>query len=48
MSEELKAAVVQAIKAGQPVFFGCNVGQFLSSAKDVGIMDMAYHQYEVS
>jgi len=46
-SDELKTAVVRAIKAGQPVFFGCDVGQFSSSMKDVGIMDTAYHQYEV-
>ncbi|KAF9222533.1 peptidase C1B, bleomycin hydrolase [Gyrodon lividus] len=46
VSDELKAAVVRTIKAGQPVFFGCDVGQFSSSAKDVGIMDTAYHQYE--
>ncbi|KAF8135717.1 peptidase C1B bleomycin hydrolase [Boletus edulis] len=45
-SGELKAAVVRTIKAGQPVFFGCDVGQFSSSVKDVGIMDTAYHQYE--
>lgn len=46
-SDELKAAVVRSVKAGQPVFFGCDVGQFSSSLKDVGIMDTAYHQYEV-
>lgn len=47
-SDDLKAAIVRSIKAGQPVFFGCDVGQFSSSAKDIGIMDTAYHQYEVS
>lgn len=46
VSEELKAAVVRSIKAGQPVFFGCDVGQFSDSAKDVGLMDLNYHQYE--
>jgi bleomycin hydrolase len=46
VSDELKAAVVRTIKAGQPVFFGCDVNQFSSSVKDVGIMDTAYHQYE--
>ncbi|KAN0090884.1 Peptidase C1B, bleomycin hydrolase [Tylopilus felleus] len=45
-SDDLKAAIVRSIKAGQPVFFGCDVGQFSSSAKDIGIMDTAYHQYE--
>jgi hypothetical protein len=47
-SDELKTAVVRSIKAGQPVFFGCDVGQFSSSLKDVGVMDTAYHQYEVN
>ncbi|KIJ67907.1 hypothetical protein HYDPIDRAFT_107440 [Hydnomerulius pinastri MD-312] len=46
VSDELKAAVVRTIKAGQPVFFGCDVGQSSDSAKDIGIMDTAYHQYE--
>ncbi|KAF9244911.1 peptidase C1B bleomycin hydrolase [Melanogaster broomeanus] len=46
VSDDLKAAVVRTIKAGQPVFFGCDVGQFSSSVKDIGIMDTAYHQYE--
>ncbi|KAG8213686.1 peptidase C1B, bleomycin hydrolase [Butyriboletus roseoflavus] len=45
-SDDLKAAVVRTIKAGQPIFFGCDVGQFSSSLKDVGIMDTAYHLYE--
>ncbi|KAF8813941.1 peptidase C1B, bleomycin hydrolase [Phlegmacium glaucopus] len=42
--ENLKAAVVKAIKAGQPVFFGCDVGKF--SDKDAGIMDTALFEYE--
>ncbi|KAL4080374.1 peptidase C1B, bleomycin hydrolase [Scleroderma yunnanense] len=46
VSEELKAAVVRSIKAGHPVFFGCDVGQFSDSARDVGIMDLNYHQYK--
>lgn len=33
------------IKAGHPVFFGCDVGQF--SERVGGIMDTALHQYEV-
>ncbi|KAF9050247.1 hypothetical protein BJ165DRAFT_1525512 [Panaeolus papilionaceus] len=44
--EELKATVVRMIKAGQPVFFGCDVGKF--SDKDLGIMDTALFEYEVS
>ncbi|KAG6331417.1 hypothetical protein ID866_7670 [Astraeus odoratus] len=46
VSDELKAAVVKSIKAGQPVFFGCDVGQFSDSARDIGVMDLNYHQYE--
>ena len=42
---DLKAAVVAMIKAGHPVFFGCDVGQF--SDRTAGIMDTALHQYEV-
>ena len=34
------------IKAGQPVFFGCDVGKFSDS--EVGIMDTALFEYEVS
>lgn len=33
------------IKAGQPVFFGCDVGKFSESA--AGIMDIALFEYEV-
>jgi aminopeptidase C len=33
------------IKAGQPVFFGCDVGQF--SVTTAGIMDTALYKYEV-
>ncbi|KAI0738119.1 peptidase C1B bleomycin hydrolase [Irpex lacteus] len=42
--DDLKAAVVKQIKAGQPVFFGCDVGQF--SERDAGIMDTALFDYE--
>ena len=34
------------IKAGQPVFFGCDVGKFSDSVP--GIMDTALFEYEVS
>ena len=34
------------IKAGQPVIFGCDIDKF--SDKDVGIMDTALFEYEVS
>lgn len=36
---------LQMIKAGQPVFFGCDVGKFSDSA--AGIMDPALFEYEV-
>ncbi|KAI0949686.1 hypothetical protein AcW1_009219 [Taiwanofungus camphoratus] len=42
--EILKNAVVKMVKAGQPVFFGCDVGQF--SDRDLGIMDTALFEYE--
>ncbi|CAA7261849.1 unnamed protein product [Cyclocybe aegerita] len=42
--ETIKSVVVKLIKAGQPVFFGCDVGQF--SDKDAGIMDTALFDYE--
>ncbi|KII92100.1 hypothetical protein PLICRDRAFT_36887 [Plicaturopsis crispa FD-325 SS-3] len=42
--ENMKATVVKMIKAGQAVFFGCDVGKFSDSAK--GIMDTALYAYE--
>ncbi|KAJ3505038.1 hypothetical protein NLJ89_g7623 [Agrocybe chaxingu] len=42
--DTMKSVVVKLIKAGQPVFFGCDVGQF--SDKDAGIMDTALFDYE--
>jgi len=42
--ENMKAMVVKMIKAGQPVFFGCDVGKF--SDQDAGIMDTALFEYE--
>jgi len=33
------------IKAGQPVFFGCDVGKFSDSTS--GIMDVSLFEYEV-
>jgi len=41
--EILKATVVKMIKAGQPVFFGCDVGKFSERG---GIMDTAIFEYE--
>ncbi len=41
----LKAACVRMIKAGIPVFFGCDVGQF--SDRDLGIMDTELFDYGV-
>jgi len=42
--ENMKAVVVKLIKAGQPVFFGCDVGKF--SDREAGIMDTALFEYE--
>ncbi|KAF8515690.1 peptidase C1B bleomycin hydrolase [Hysterangium stoloniferum] len=42
--ERLKDAVVKCIKAGHPVFFGCDVGQ--SSDKTNGIMDANLYDYQ--
>ena len=33
------------IKAGEPVFFGCDVGKF--SDRNDGIMDLDLYEYEV-
>lgn len=44
--EGLKKAVVDQIKAGRAVFFGCDVGKFSDKAK--GIMDTDLFDYEVS
>ncbi|KAG5716743.1 hypothetical protein E4T56_gene16183 [Termitomyces sp. T112] len=44
--ENLKAVIVKMIKAGQPVFFGCDVGKFSDTAG--GIMDPALFQYELA
>jgi len=42
--ENMKAMIVKMIKAGQPVFFGCDVGKFSDNAS--GIMDTALFEYE--
>ncbi|KAH9056567.1 peptidase C1B bleomycin hydrolase [Lactarius vividus] len=42
--ENLKSAIVKTLKAGQPVFFGCDVGQFSESSS--GIMDTDLFEYE--
>ncbi|KAF4620610.1 hypothetical protein D9613_000254 [Agrocybe pediades] len=44
--ENLKATVVRMIKAGQPVFFGCDVGKF--SDREAGVMDTAFFEYEAA
>ena len=44
--DDLKQAVVKMIKAGIPVFFGCDVGQ--SSDRNFGIMDSKLYKFEVS
>ncbi|KAJ7925193.1 peptidase C1B, bleomycin hydrolase [Mycena leptocephala] len=43
--ENMKSTVVKMIKAGVPVFFGCDVGKF--SSRVDGIMDPALFEYEV-
>ncbi|XP_006460649.1 hypothetical protein AGABI2DRAFT_192278 [Agaricus bisporus var. bisporus H97] len=42
--ENMKNAVIKMIKAGHPVFFGCDVGKFSDTA--AGIMDTALFEYE--
>ncbi|KAJ7733775.1 peptidase C1B bleomycin hydrolase [Mycena maculata] len=42
--ENMKSTVVKMIKAGVPVFFGCDVGKF--SSRVDGIMDPALFDYE--
>lgn len=41
----MKATVVKLIKAGVPVFFGCDVGKHSNST--LGIMDLKLFDYEV-
>jgi len=43
-SKRLKDAIITCIKAGQPVFFGCDVGKFLDSPH--GIMDLDAYDFE--
>ncbi|TEB37328.1 bleomycin hydrolase [Coprinellus micaceus] len=42
--ENMKSTVIKLIKAGIPVFFGCDVGKFSDSGS--GIMDTALFEYE--
>ncbi|KAF9461323.1 peptidase C1B bleomycin hydrolase [Collybia nuda] len=42
--DNMKNMVVKMIKAGQPVFFGCDVGKFSDSK--AGIMDTALFEFE--
>ncbi|KAF9051026.1 peptidase C1B, bleomycin hydrolase [Hymenopellis radicata] len=44
--ENMKATVIKMIKAGVPVFFGCDVGQF--SDRVAGVMDPALFKYETA
>lgn len=41
----LKAAAIKQLKAGIPVFFGCDVGKFSDSR--VGVMDTKLYDYEL-
>ena len=43
--DNLKATVVKLIKAGIPVFFGCDVGKHSDST--LGIMDLKLFDYDV-
>ncbi|KAG8749395.1 hypothetical protein FRC11_011371, partial [Ceratobasidium sp. 423] len=43
-SKRLKEAIIACIKAGQPVFFGCDVGKFLDSPH--GIMDLDAYDFK--
>ena len=43
--DNLKATIVKLIKAGIPVFFGCDVGKHSDSA--LGVMDLKLFDYEV-
>jgi bleomycin hydrolase len=43
-TDRLKAAVVKIIQAGQPVFFGCDVGQLSDTAS--GVMDTRLFDYQ--
>ncbi|KXN89290.1 Cysteine proteinase 1, mitochondrial [Leucoagaricus sp. SymC.cos] len=43
--ENMKNVIIKIIKTGQPVFFGCDVGQFSDST--TGIMDTGLFEYEV-
>jgi len=45
-SKRMKDAIIACIKAGQPVFFGCEVGKFLDSPH--GIMDLDVYDFENS
>ncbi|GAW01779.1 peptidase C1B bleomycin hydrolase [Lentinula edodes] len=42
--EIMKATVIKMVKAGVPVFFGCDVGK--SSERNLGLMDTTLFQYE--
>ncbi|THU87711.1 peptidase C1B, bleomycin hydrolase [Dendrothele bispora CBS 962.96] len=44
--ENMKAAVIKMIKAGVPVFFGCDVGQ--SSERLAGLMNTTLFNYEAT
>jgi len=43
--DNLKETVVKLIKAGIPVFFGCDVGKHSNST--LGVMDLKLFDYEV-
>jgi bleomycin hydrolase len=40
----LKDAAIKALKAGHPVWFGCDVGKMLN--RDIGIMDTKMYEYD--
>jgi len=43
-AETLKSLAVQAISAGEPVWFGCDVGQMME--RDLGIWDAALYDFD--
>ncbi len=43
--EVLKEAAIAQMEDGEPVWFGCDVGQ--SSDRDLGVMDLDYYDYDL-
>jgi bleomycin hydrolase len=43
--DTMKRAAIEQIKAGEPVWFGCDVGKFLD--RDMGVMDPSLFEYSL-